>query len=74
MITYDRYDPSLGFDKKVQPSHHYCFNSDFNHSRGFGLRPTQTPKYPARRASGIQDIKMENSSTNKATVTTRKLR
>lgn len=74
MITNDSYDRSLGFDKKVQRSHHYCFDSDVNHSRGFGLRPTQTPKYPAGRASGIQGIKMENPSTNKATVATRKLR
>ena len=74
MITYDSYDPFLGFDQKVQRLHHYGFNSDFNHSRGFGLRPTQRPKHPAGRASAIQGIKMENPSTNKATVATRKLR
>lgn len=61
MITNDSYDRSLGFDKKVQRSHHYCFDSDVNRSRGFGLRPTQTPKYPAGRASGIQGIKMEKT-------------
>lgn len=43
MITYDSYNRSLGSTKRVQRTHHYCFDSDFLHSRGFGLRLTQTP-------------------------------